>query len=834
MVSPNYASEVERRIDELERQITSASSISGSKGQQARSIIPTLRSQQAELRRQLESGQITDPTVVERAQIRAEAKAKGQSRDAPSNSLSAARSNSGIRDSVLGGVRQDDVAQRVAESQRRRAAGDLGVRPASFGVVSSESASARSSGSSRFSQKAELALAQEDVNRRIAARQEISRQVGASASSKFYDKLRQGVAKDEQRRARYGVQASRLSGPAPAQYVLERQALKQQARSEGRDVRTTRSPRRFDTPGTVPTSSGIPTKETISQKVDRALSPQDEFLGNDYSSRFFKRIASGVVSIGKGAVKGVGYSATIQSKAVFSKKEDLEKYQSETFADRDVQAFSAASATAMTLPLGGAGNVLRFGVGGLLTYSTGKTLLKEGPSPENVADFSISALGTLGEVGGITRTIKLKKVKLLGDEVAAEAIIAPEVLAGKQKFPTTTSAIKSLQDFKSSRTPAGTIEVFHSTPKEFNSVTSVKPGAAALAGLEDPGLFVTPGSRGASPHFLGIEQGKGVKFSLLPDVNFRNPSIVKVNLLDVKRQPPKIIRAKDFSAAEEFLSSKAGSGEGFITRRSELRQTAEIEAVIPVGTRLVRRPGPATYTTYKGQTVPVVEYDVALGQVSPSEFAKVQGNILRQSSSSYSYYSRGKVITPYSGLSVSTYYRPSSVVLSSRSSILSSPSQVRASSIGLRSLSRGSSSPISSRTSSPPPSSGFSGGGSSRGNLPFSNGGGSSGGNSGRSSPGISLPGGSSSVPSFSTFSGTRASSRLVTRRVQDSFTRQYRFDTPDIRPRVIEPTKPFKYSQPKAYTPTLYSITGNVQAKKKGAKVKGLSGLEIRPVLKR
>lgn len=828
MADPNYASEAERRISELERQIQAAQSQPGSKGQVARSNIPRYQAEIASLRSQLQSGDIRDPTVLRRAQDRATAKNLGQSRSAPGGSASSRPTNRGVRDSSLqGSLRTDDVASRVGESQRRRALGDLGVRSSSLSgsLVSQETAFARSKGSFAFQQRSELALAREDQERRIAAREEIAQRVGAPASSKFYDKARQGLAKEATRRGKYGVQASKLQGSITLDSdVYSRQALKTQERIQ-RTNDNTRMGSRYDL-STSGSSIRSVASETTTPKV----------LSKEFGSQFLQSLGQKIASPFKGFAKIVNPEtfqaiglAGGQVKATLGgdfdyqltpgQRQFLER-KSQIVYDPDViNADVAAGATLVTLTPVGA-----YFVTGTSAYvfGSGSVEFAKSRTPDSLADATLGAIGIAGSIAPTIRGIRGAKLRLTGQALPEEAVLAPEVLAGKQTFPTTPSPSQALKDFQLSRNQAGQIEVFHATPKAFSKTTNVQAGGRALSGLEDPGLYVTPASRGASPYFLGIEGQQGYTFSLLPDFNLKNPAIVKINLLDVQRQPKSVIRAPDFIRAGEFLESQTGTGRGFITRRSELRQTSEIEAVIPVGTRLVRRPGAKQFTTVKGKAVEIAEYDVLLGAASPDEFARVKSNILKESGSSYPYYTRGRVVTPYSGLSVSTYYKPSTVLFSGRSSSLSTSSS--------RQLSSFSSFARSSRSSSSSIS-------FSRGSSPFgsSPGGSSSGGSSGGSSSGGSSSGGSSRGSGRSGGSSLGSSRNPLNpfspSNVRD---RTYRFDLDfdSIAKKQPSTLRSRSVKQPTRYVPTLYSIfTG--EKKQKGQKVrkKNLTGLEGRPI---
>lgn len=211
--------------------------------------------------------------------------------------------------------------------------------------------------------------------------------------------------------------------------------------------------------------------------------------------------------------------------------------------------------------------------------------------------------GTLGRIGS--------------NYVAPENIIAPEVLSGRKTFPTSPGVQAALLDFARSRGSRG-VEVYHAAPRAFESETVIGPGVRARKGLEDPGLYVTPGSRGVSAYFLGISSsGQTAQYGILP--TFVQPSIVRVvNVAEVLRQPSIALKGPGYGASAKYLESQVGSTNAFITRRFEVGATSEVEAVIPAGSKITRTVqskniiarmrGYTEYTTFKGYTVPIREY----------------------------------------------------------------------------------------------------------------------------------------------------------------------------------------------------------------------------------
>lgn len=114
-----------------------------------------------------------------------------------------------------GKIKVDDRDYRQESIQKGQKYG--GIRPSSLkgSVVAEDRAIARQTGTQKFTQKAETALGKgETAFQRAEKKREIARQVGAEASSKFFEKYQIG-AKKEQRasvRARQGVTSSSLKG----------------------------------------------------------------------------------------------------------------------------------------------------------------------------------------------------------------------------------------------------------------------------------------------------------------------------------------------------------------------------------------------------------------------------------------------------------------------------------------------------------------------------------------------------------------------------------------------------------------------------------------------
>lgn len=263
-------------------------------------------------------------------------------------------------------------------------------------------------------------------------------------------------------------------------------------------------------------------------------------------------------------------------------------------------------------------------------------------------------------------------------------------LQGKagQTFPKASSAKNALEKFEIAR-EGDMVGVSHATSGMFKKSTVTQEAPRAYA--EDTGLYVTPKGQG-SPYFLRTQSGTEYRFSLNPFADaIKNPTVVNVAVKDVKRLPRGVLETQGFEQSNAFIRSQAGSGNAFITKRSEigydrlagggrisqanqgLLSTTELEAVIPPNTKLQayvpegtffqRFKGYKQYTVVDDYVVPLKEYRIVgegsgFGKVTTSE--RVAKNVFDSQSSLQTRY---RTIPPYSFRSPS--YRGGSYILNS-------------------------------------------------------------------------------------------------------------------------------------------------------------------------
>lgn len=306
-------------------------------------------------------------------------------------------------------------------------------------------------------------------------------------------------------------------------------------------------------------------------------------------------------------------------------------------------------------------------------------------------------------------------------------VFAESVLSGKENLPTTSSLPESIRRFQQGRNEEGTIIVQTASPAKINKLVA-GVGKKAGAGMEDPGIYVTPYKEG-SPYFLGVAAPDGVtSYSLNPFKGiFGVPSVTRFAVQDVVRYPRNVVKVPGFEAVGKYQENVlAGQGVAVITKRSEIGLgsvksqkfripldktdnflgqkrtiyepgTTEIEAVIPIGqqfaytpkTRIGKIKGFDYYTSFKGELVAVRDTNlllnervipegvkvisgrrVASGAKSLSEVSFSRPIYARSISLSKSAISRGESSSKISSYDVSSNLSRTSI---SRSTIRSSP-----------------------------------------------------------------------------------------------------------------------------------------------------------------
>src|SRR3990167_5965189 len=136
----------------------------------------------------------------------------------------------------------------------------------------------------------------------------------------------------------------------------------------------------------------------------------------------------------------------------------------------------------------------------------------------------IEAVGTVGGIAafgfGVPAALKAGRkaiVRLGAERVAAEEVISPKVLKGRETLPTVRSIQESIAKFRAAKTPEGRPLVVHAAPEPPVGL-EIGRGPAGWRGLEDPGLFVTPMGE-ASIHFAKAAGREAkLRFTLVPEL----------------------------------------------------------------------------------------------------------------------------------------------------------------------------------------------------------------------------------------------------------------------------------------------------------------------------
>ena len=284
-----------------------------------------------------------------------------------------------------------------------------------------------------------------------------------------------------------------------------------------------------------------------------------------------------------------------------------------------------------------------------------KQMQEAGFTPEQRAgEFTKDVIGFYGFQKGFIRGFQEGvPFKFLGKEyVPAENIIEPQVLSGKEAFPTSQQSPQSLlkefqtTQFKLYQDATGG---WHATTSYFAKVTTTQAGTSELSGM-----YISPS---LSPHFLGITD---VSYSYVTKpVSGAGAKALWIQT-DVELAPENILG--NVPAAKEWLMEKAPKGTAFI-----LGTKTEKEAIIPPASELLRTSqgfwGFEKFTKISDIRVPIFEYKtVSVGGEAAASIVKNFAGINELASS----YGRGAEFT---GIWASE------VAASVRSSMPSSPSQ---------------------------------------------------------------------------------------------------------------------------------------------------------------
>lgn len=143
--------------------------------------------------------------------------------------------------------------------------------------------------------------------------------------------------------------------------------------------------------------------------------------------------------------------------------------------------------------------------------------------------------------------------------------------------PTTRSTGDALKQFKDANFEIQTSGATPLTTDSFFSKTgTIGEGRKGSKGLEDPGVYFSPGGKGQE-QFLRITPMSDAKYTLNPkklyetyaDI-FKTPTVTKIQTTGIKVQPKEVTLKPGFEASADYLQTKLGTGEAFITKRSQI------------------------------------------------------------------------------------------------------------------------------------------------------------------------------------------------------------------------------------------------------------------------
>jgi hypothetical protein len=235
------------------------------------------------------------------------------------------------------------------------------------------------------------------------------------------------------------------------------------------------------------------------------------------------------------------------------------------------------------------------GRGVLLSYGAGKGVLDIPKSIINTPESAFNLVTKPGEtfdafsqqlvsspeitIGGIAGQTAIlswfgnKGIPLIKDAyvgigskyIPPENVFSSQVLIEGKQFPLASNIPEVLARFES----GGNI-VSTASPKALSgSVAGFGSKGGLPVPFEDPGIFVTPKGEG-SPAFLGLGESQGYSFNPLNSLKGGIPTVSEFKVSGVSLQPRSVVSQPGFGAVSDFLQSKAGSGEVFITKRSEI------------------------------------------------------------------------------------------------------------------------------------------------------------------------------------------------------------------------------------------------------------------------
>jgi len=274
-----------------------------------------------------------------------------------------------------------------------------------------------------------------------------------------------------------------------------------------------------------------------------------------------------------------------------------------------------------------------------------------------------------------------------------EPPIKPEVLSGKERFPTTHAGSfeKLKKEFKNDNDFSGYHTTSEALPK--GEVDVIGLPVKELRQKDVPGMYISPIEQGASKAFLRLENGEK-KISLFDSFLTSESLNPEINLITGIKDVKRISSGIDVEKSRKFLySDKPEKGVAYIEPKIEMGGfEGEAQAVLPQGTKLsgvlVQRKTKVNGTYVKVSDRKILDI---IGSTSEIKEKTMFDKIFKTKNV---YEKSGLNFKPMSGITSSGTTGSKSLI---SSSITSRPTSITSITTGIKSL-------ISSSITSRPPS----------------------------------------------------------------------------------------------------------------------------------
>lgn len=157
----------------------------------------------------------------------------------------------------------------------------------------------------------------------------------------------------------------------------------------------------------------------------------------------------------------------------------------------------------------------------------------------------------------------------------AKVVVSEEVamMGGDSHFPETSSSRETIARFETTRNNEGYIKAITASPDTIKGGVS-GAGRKGAAGLEDPGIYVTPYGD-ASPAFLRLEPSPlNDVYSFNPLQSLKastsTPTFTTFQAKTISRLPENVSSKPGFTPVENFFDTRTPDSTIFVTKRSQL------------------------------------------------------------------------------------------------------------------------------------------------------------------------------------------------------------------------------------------------------------------------